>query len=145
MLMTLKHNLPDHRIGDTFQGEIFRLVENVAGVPSPIDLSKCLIRMDVRTQAKQPIVLRLTNYKTANPVYPGEEGIQILDGPDGKFWIKKQILSPLPATYVYDIEFSFYTQDLLALNGVIVFPDEVPDVQTLIEGFWTFTQDITHD
>lgn len=122
--MTLT-TLPTHKKGDTFPGVLFTMNSVVAGITSPIDLTDAHICMDLRTSGTSALILRLTNY---DPEYPG---LTITNPEAGEWKIDAQIIDIKPVTYVYDIQFTF--------------PGATPVVKTLVEGTWTFTQDITHE
>lgn len=126
----MAHTLPNHRKGDTFHGETFNMKEMVDGVLSPMSLVDAHIRIDFRVNANSPIVIRMTNFDTGDPVHPGG-GITIVNAEEGIWQIDPQIINILPGKYVYDVEFTF--------------PGDPQDIQTLIEGDWTIVQDITHD
>ena len=126
--------LPEHKKGDTFQGVSFHMEEMISGVPTPINITGAKIRMDLRLTPTSPKVLRLSNYVIEDPLFPGG-GLSISNGDNGDWAIDKIVINVPPASYVFDVEFSFPVGE-----------GEEPDIQTLIpNGIWPFTQDVTYD
>lgn len=107
--------LPEHKKGDTFNGQQFTL--NING--SPADLTGASIRMDLRKVKTGPYVLRLST---------DNGGISILVPVSGIFQINPQIIDVQAATYFYDIETTFQ-------DGT---------VKTYIDGTWLISQDVTY-
>lgn len=128
------HVLPIHKKGDTFPGELFRMIEMVAGVPTPINLLGVEIMMDLRAKATGPLVMRFSN-TMLDPVPPCPVGtLSITDAAGGEWQIDKQVIDLTPGTYMYDVQFSFPHD-----------PMDPADIQTLIEGTWSINQDITYE
>lgn len=124
------HPLPNHKKGDTFPGELFRMRELINGEPIPMDLTGVQIHMDVRVSPTSPIVIRFSNMPISNPVLT-KGTLSIVDALEGRWQIDPQVVDIAPGSYVYDIQFAF--------------PGTPNVIKTLIEGTWSITQDITHD
>lgn len=108
------YNFPAHINNDTFDGVTFNL--KVDG--SPVDLTDCVIKMQLKKQPSLTAILELST----------ESGIEIVHAVNGVFKVSQQIISvATPDQYKYDIQ--------------ITFPDE--KVRTYIEGVWLIKADIT--
>lgn len=111
------YNFPTHINGDTFDGVTFNLKINGVAV----DLTGCVIKMQLRKQPGLPPVLEISTQ--TSPLT-----IVITDAVGGVFEIPQQnILVYCPDIYKYDIQFTF--------------PDG--SVRTYVEGVWNIKNDIT--
>lgn len=126
----MEHVLLPHKKGDTFPGELFTMYEVIDEVQVPIPLTDVEICMDLRVDPLKPIALRLCNYVIENPTFPVGT-LSIVEGVPGAWQIDKQTIDIKAVTYMYDVEFRF--------------PTEPKTIQTLINGTWQHTQDVTHD
>jgi len=116
--MASDYNFPSHIKGDTFNGVLFTLELN--GVP--IDLTNCILTMDLRLTKAGVSVERFTSV--------ADEHITISSPPTlGTFTFNNQIISVNAGDYFYDIQ--------------LVFPDGI--IKTYISGRWKIIQDVTYD
>jgi hypothetical protein len=117
--MTQNYNITVFN-GNTHNGTSFTLLRNSI----PIDISDCIITMQVRKTRDDIPVISLTT----DIVSPATGGITITDGINGKFKIDQQIFNvSVPLIYLYDIK--------------IKFPNEV--IKTYISGTFEIIGDIT--
>jgi len=104
-----------HIKGDTFEAVNFQINEN----GDALDLTDCVIKMQLRKECGGVIALSLTSVANA--------GITITDAVAGEFKINNQIININSANYLYDIE--------------ITFPND--EVKTWISGQFSVICDIT--
>lgn len=104
-----------HIKGDTFEAVNFEMLIN--GLP--IDLTNCVLRMQLRKEYGGVIIKSFTTVANA--------GLTITNGLLGLFKINKQIIDIQAFSYLYDIELDYQ-------NG---------DVKTYIKGNFIITNDVT--
>lgn len=104
-----------HIKGDTFEAVNFEILIN----GSPIDLTNCVLRMQLRKEYGGVIIKSFTTI--------GGDGLTITNGTLGLFKINKQIIDVTAFSYLYDMELDYQ-------NG---------DVKTYIKGNFTITNDVT--
>lgn len=84
-----------HYKGDTFEAVNFQINEN----SSALDLTNCVIKMQLRKECGGVIALSLTSVANA--------GITITNASAGQFKINKQIINCDAGNYAYDIQITF--------------------------------------
>jgi hypothetical protein len=107
-------NFPDTLKGDTFEGVEFTLENN----GSPVDLTGSSIEMMVKLVATGTSALTVSTPSS---------GLTITDASNGVFEFDEQIISIDAGQYVYDIEVT----------------DVSGDVLTYVSGTWLICQDVT--
>ena len=106
-----------HKKDTTFDAWAFQIIVDEVD----LDLTNCVIEMQLRTQPGQPVALSLTSVENA--------GITITEPTEGKFQINEQVIDIPAREYLYDIK--------------ITFPDG--EVRRWIEGVFNVINVITID
>lgn len=104
-----------HIKGDTFEAVNFEMLLNAV----PIDLTGCILRMQLRKEYGGVIIKSFTTVASA--------GLTIVNPTLGLFKINKQIIDIPAFVYIYDIELDYQ-------NG---------DIKTYIKGNFSVVNDVT--
>lgn len=101
--------------GDTWDGAMFQIIVNSGS----LDLSYCNIKADFKVNRSDTAAYTMSTENNR---------IEITEPLEGKFRMIPQIINLKPATYIYDMQFTF-TDTLI--------------VKTYFSGHLTVSQDIT--